>query len=182
MLQNPRDNSRTTRGKTYNLVTKHTKPPTDQGGWVAISLNLLESAAYSSLSLNARKAWDRLLIEHMGHNRRHNGKLMVTHEQFISYGVTAEYVGDALDELDFKGLVRITRGRAGNGTSHPSIFRLTFDGDCEGAAATNEWSRVTEADVKRWSKDIREERRNKRARIGKKKKSPLRVSEIRRLG
>lgn len=180
MKTDPRDRSRTSRGFTHNLVRKHTAPPTDQGGWMAITRDFLESAAYRTLSPNARKALDRLIIEHIGHNRLHNGKLIVTHDQFIDYGVTAEYVADAQDELEFKGLVRITRGRAGNGTAHPSVFRLTFDGCHEGGKATNEWKRVTVDDARKWSETVRQEMREARAAIGRKKKSPLRDSEIRR--
>lgn len=183
----PNTKDRTCRGKTYNLVRKHTMPPNDQGGWMAETRDFLESSAYRTLSTNARRALDRLKIEHIGHGRTHNGKLIVTHDQFISYGVTPEYVGDALDELVFKGLLKLTRGRAGNGTAHPNVFRLTFDGDFEGASATNEWRRFTDDDAKRWVETGREQRKLARASVGRKTKtslrnpevSPLRVPEIR---
>ncbi|KSV76697.1 hypothetical protein N182_24810 [Sinorhizobium sp. GL2] len=184
---NPRDKSRTTGGKTFNLVRKHTQPPADQGGWIAITREFLESAAYRSLSGNARKALDRLKIEHIGHGRTQNGRLIVPHDQFYAYGVTAEYVADALEELEFKGLIKMSKGRAGNGTAHPTIYRLTFDGTHDGLAATNEWKRLTMEDAKRWSEVVRKERMEQRAKVGRKKSSlrdseirPLRVSEIRR--
>ncbi|PAQ09540.1 hypothetical protein [Mesorhizobium temperatum] len=180
-FRDPRDHSRTERGKTFSLVKKHTLPPNDQGGWMAETRDFLESAAYRTLSTNARRALDRLKIEHIGHGRTHNGKLIVTHDQFISYGVTAEYVGDALDELAFKGLLKITRGRAGNGTAHPNVFRLTFDGDFEGAPASNEWRRCTEEDAKRWAETVREQRKLGRSGVGRKTKTSLRIPEIRPL-
>jgi hypothetical protein len=83
---NPRDRSRTETGKTASLVRRHTQPPTDQGGWMAITRDFLESPAYRSLSVNARKCLDRLIIEHIGHGRTENGRLIVTHEQFKTYG------------------------------------------------------------------------------------------------
>ncbi|RVD55970.1 MAG: hypothetical protein EOS30_09855 [Mesorhizobium sp.] len=177
-FRNERDNSRTERGKRFSLVKKHTLPPADQGGWMAETRDFLESSAYRTLSTNARRALDRLKIEHISHGRTHNGRLIVTHEQFISYGVTAEYVGDALDELDFKGLLKISRGRAGNGTAHPNIFRLTFDGDHEGAAATNEWRRCTDEQAKQWVETVREQRKLKRAGVGRKSKPSLGLSEV----
>ncbi|MBZ9926808.1 hypothetical protein [Mesorhizobium sp. BR1-1-4] len=187
-FRSERDNSRTERGKRFSLVKKHTQPPTDQGGWMAETRDFLESSAYRTLSTNARRALDRLKIEHIGHGRTNNGKLIVTHEQFISYGVTAEYVGDALDELDFKGLLKINRGRAGNGTAHPNVFRLTFDGDFEGAAATNDWRRCTDDHAKQWVESVRDQRKAKRAGVGRKRKPslgvsetpPLRIPEVRR--
>jgi hypothetical protein len=144
---NPRDKSRTEGGKTFNLVKKNTQPPSDQGGWIAISREFLESAAYRSLSVNGRKALDRLMIEHIGHGRTRNGKLIVTHEQFIDYGVTCDFVADALDELAYKGLLKMEKGRAGNGTAHPTIYTLTFDGTHDGLPASNPWKRFTMAEA-----------------------------------
>ena len=118
---NPRDKSRTAEGKTRAMVRKNTQPPGDQGGWMAISRLFLESPAYRSLSVNALKALNRLMLEHIGHGRLKNGELLVTHDQFQEYGVTGEYVADAVDELQLlrpcAGVVR-RRDREGhlNGT------------------------------------------------------------------
>lgn len=178
---NLRDKSRTTGGKTYNMVTKVTTPPKDQGGWMAMTSDLLKSAAYRSLSPNARKVLDRLIIEHIDNGRRSNGTLIVTHDQFYAFGVTAEYIADAQDELEYKGLIKVQRGRAGNGTAHPSVFTLTFDGTSEGACATNEWKRFTLQEAKFWSEVVRHQLKEKRSAIGRKRKSSLRDSEIRPL-
>jgi hypothetical protein len=180
-VRDPRDHSRTERGKAFSLMKKHTLPPNDQGGWIAETREFLESSAYRTLSMNGRRVLDRLKIEHIGHGRTYNGKLIVTHDQFIAYDVTPEYVGDALDELAFKGLLKVTRGRAGNGTAHPNVFRLTFDGDFEGAPATNEWRRFTDQDAKRWVETVREQRKLQRAGVGRKAKSSLRNPEARPL-
>ncbi|MCB1469256.1 MAG: hypothetical protein KDK08_19430 [Rhizobiaceae bacterium] len=177
----PRDKSRTESGKTASLVRQHTRPPDDQGGWFAITRDFLESAAFRSLSVNARKCLDRLIIEHISHNRLENGRLIVTHEQFIEYGVTGEYVGDALDELAYKGLLKAERGKAGNGTAHPTIFTLTFDGRRDGLPATDEWKKCTLAEARLWSEVVRNQRAQARAKVGRKNKSSLRVSEIRPL-
>ena len=167
--------------QTYNLVKKHTQPPKDKGGWMAISRDLLESPAWRSLSTNCRKLVDRIVIEHIGHNRLKNGELIVTHPQFRDYGLTGDLVADAIDEAEFKGLIRAERGRAGNGTAHPTLYRLTFDGDWQGAAASNEWARVTDDDVRRWSASLRDERREKRSKLGKKRKTSLRNPGMRPL-
>ncbi|MGR9169609.1 hypothetical protein [Rhizobium sp. KDH_Rht_773_N] len=178
---NPRDKSRTSGGKAYDMVRKNTQPPKDQGGWIAISRALLESPAYRTLSVNARKALDRLLIEHVGHGRLKNGQLLVTHEQFQAYGVTGEYVADAVEELQYKGLLKSKKGRAGNGTAHPTVYTLTIDGTYDGLAATNDWKRFTMAEARLWGEVVRKQRSEQRAKIGRKKKSSLRESEIRPL-
>lgn len=182
---NPRDKSRTYHSKRRNLVRKHTAPPkcdaADIGAqhrWQWLTVELLNSEAFKSLSGNGSKAFFRLVIEHALHAALENGKLIVTHDQFIEYGVTGEYVADALDELEYKGLIKIKRGRAGSGTSHPSLYTLTFTGTFEGIAATNEWRSCTAEKCKHWSKVVRKQRAADRAKVGRKKKSPLRVSEI----
>ena len=181
-ILNRRDKSRTEAGKTASLVRRHTRPPDDQGGWMAITRDFLESAAYRSLSVNARKCLDRLIIEHIGHNRTENGRLIVTHEQFIDYGVTLDLIADALDELSYKGLVVAERGKAGNGTSHPTVFTLTFDGSYDGAPASNQWKKFTMAEARLWSEVVRKQRAAVRAKVGRKKKSPLGDFQIRLLG
>lgn len=175
---NPGDRSKTYKSKQYQLVRKHTKPPTDQNGWQWLTSDLLYSPAVRTLSLNAHRAFMRLCLENVAHGSLHNGKLIVTHQQFIEYGVTGEYVADAIDELEFKGLIRVKRGRGGLGTSHPNLYRLTFLGDWEGAPATNDWKRFTMAAAKAWSETIRKQVAEARCQVGRKKKTPLREPEI----
>ncbi|WP_287250013.1 hypothetical protein [Mesorhizobium sp.] len=91
--------------------------------------DFMESDAFRSLSGNAHRALFQILIEHVSHAALCNGRLIVTHTQFIEYGVTGEYVADATGELEFKGIIRVQRGKAGDGTSHPNTYRLTFTGD-----------------------------------------------------
>ncbi len=95
--------------------------------------------------------------------------------------MTGEYVADALDELEYKGLIKMERGKAGNGTAHPTVFTLTFDGTFDGAPASNEWKRFTLAEARLWSEAVRKQRAAARAVVGRKSKSSLRVSEIRPL-
>lgn len=170
---NPRDKSRTSVGKRHNMVRKATQPPSDQGGWIAETREFLEAAAYRTLSVNGRRLLDRLKIEHISHGRTQNGELIVPHAQFIAYGVTADLVGDAIDECSFKGLIKVRRGRAGNGTAHPNIYTLTFDGTADGLSATNEWRIFTMDDAKRWTEEARKGRVEQRAVVGRKKKAHL---------
>ncbi|TIM21270.1 MAG: hypothetical protein E5Y61_32435 [Mesorhizobium sp.] len=169
---------RTCKGKTYNLVRKHTKPSAEENGWQWLTRDFMESDAFRTLSGNAHRALFRILIEHVSHAALCNGRLIVTHTQFIEYGVTGEYVADATGELEFKGIIRVQRGKAGDGTSHPNTYRLTFTGDHEGAPATNEWRRCTMAMAKAWSTTVRKQQAEQRGKLGRKKKTPLRTSEM----
>lgn len=182
---NPRDKSRTSPGKTRTMVRKNTRPPQvgeksvdgDQR-WQWLTVEMMASAAFTMLSSNATKAFFRLLIEHASHAALENGRLIVTHAQFVEYGVTAEYVADAIDELEYKGLIKVKRGRAAAGTAHPNLFTLTFVGDFEGAPPTNDWRRCTRETCARWTKIDRKAAADQRGKVGRKKKSSLRVSEI----
>ncbi|MCV3738359.1 hypothetical protein OCK02_19315 [Rhizobium sp. TRM96647] len=185
---NPRDKSRTSPGKTRANVRKFTSPPRSEHGsvdgkqrWQWLTIELMESPAFTSLSGNAIRAFFRLLIQHTAHAALENGKLVVTHPQFVAYGVTGEYVADALDELEYKGLIKVLRGRAGSGVAHPNRFTLTFVGDHEGAPPTNEWKQCTPERCRKWSDIDRKIAAEKRGIVGRKKKSPLRDSEIRPL-
>ena len=179
---NPRDNSRTSPGKTRSNVRKHTAPPSTSDDstqrWQWFTIELMESPAFMSLSANANRAFFRIIIQHTAHAALENGKLIVTHPQFVEYGVTGEYVADALDELEYKGLIKVQRGRAGSGVAHPNRFTLTFVGDFEGAAPTHEWRKCTKEKCKRWAEIDRKVAADKRGVLGRKKKSPLRDSEI----
>lgn len=148
---NERDKSRTTGGFTASRVTKVTSPPRDQGPWFWRTRDFVASPAYRSLSVNALRCLDRLQIEHSGHGDKSNGRLIVTHTDFRTYGVTADFVRPAIDELEFKGIIQVCRGRAGDGTPHANLYRLTFTGDFEGAPATNEWIQVTEERCREWA-------------------------------
>ena len=58
--------------------------------WTFIALEVLESNAYRSLSVNARRAIDRLIVENGRHNRLENGELRVSARQFHEWGVTKD--------------------------------------------------------------------------------------------
>lgn len=179
---NSRDGSRSHVSKTFSMVKKHNQPPNDQNGWLAETFDLLMSPAYKSLSANALRAYSRLKAEHIYHARTRNGELIVTHPQFIEYGVTSDYVADALDELTFKGLIKVRRGRAGDGTAHPSIYTLTIAGTSDGLPATNDWIKITPEQCTQWSEVVRKMRAEARASVGRKRKSSLGNSQARPLG
>lgn len=166
-----RDKSRTSGGKTFNLIKRYTSPPKPGKGnadagqrWQWLTWELINSPAFRTLSGNALKAFFCIILEHIAHGAFANGKLIITHQQFREYGVTGEYIADAIDELEYKGFIKITRGRAGAGTAHPNRYRLTFVGDYEGAPPTNEWKRCTAERCEKWLAEDRKRMREGRQR------------------
>lgn len=70
----PREKSRTAQGKTLFSVRKFTFTPrsgeADAGGsqrWQWLTIELLESAAFTTLSANASRAFFRIVIKHVSH-------------------------------------------------------------------------------------------------------------------
>jgi hypothetical protein len=110
--------------------------------WTFITLEVLESNAYRSLSINARRVIDRLIIENGRHSRLENGNLRVAARQFHEWGVTKDCLTPAIRELEERGLIEVSLGEATGALRSPLIFRLTFYGTPE-MSATNEWRNWT---------------------------------------
>lgn len=127
----------------------HIGPPKETC-WTWRTAEMLESPAFRLLSINSRRCLDRLEFEHLAHGLQENGQLIVTYEDFLAWGVSCNYVAASLEELEVFGLIRRLHGRGGWGAPHPTRYRLTYTGDCEGGPATNEWKAITAEGVKRW--------------------------------
>ena len=59
--------------------------------FVKLPRDLLESTAWRSLSIHARRLIDFLLIEHMRHGGRENGRLLAPRRQFEAFGIAPEF-------------------------------------------------------------------------------------------
>jgi hypothetical protein len=109
----------------------------------ARTIEMLESPAYQVLSLTAHRLLARIEIEHAHHGGYDNGKLPVTYEQFIEYGMDRHTIAPAIRELSALGFVEVTEpGRAGNAEFRkPNLFRLT-NRYLGRASPTDEWRRI----------------------------------------
>jgi hypothetical protein len=135
---------------------------------------MMEAPAYQVLSRAAHQALSRIEIEHMNHGGFDNGKLPVTYEQFIEYGLHRRSIAPALRELEAVGLVEVTeRGMSGNGEWHkPNLFRLTYL-NVGRADPTDEWRHIKiVADARSLAKAARKNRRM----LSKKNRTPVAVS------
>lgn len=153
------------RGRTGRHSARPTK--TRRGSiteqFVPLVISLLESDALASLSLAARRCLDRLLIEHMHHAGKENGRLKVTYEDFAAFGVRRASIAAALRELeDTKLIVVVERGRGGNREYRKAtVFRITFLLTPE-YEATDDWrkyERVQPRDIDSRRENASESRR-----------------------
>jgi hypothetical protein len=107
-----------------------------------LSRAYFESAALAAVSLGARRILDRLIVEHLTHYGKANGRLIVPYGRLaVHAGVDKSDVSSALAELVDVGLIGIQHGQWSTSTKRfPNRYRLTFFA-AEGAAPTHEWKR-----------------------------------------
>jgi hypothetical protein len=96
--------------------------------FAARPIAMLESPAMRVLSLAARRALDRIEIEHAHHGGADNGKLPVTYGDFERYGLHPNAVAPAIRELEALGFVKVMRKGYGGGAEVrvPSLYRITY--------------------------------------------------------
>jgi hypothetical protein len=89
---------------------------------------MLESPAYRALSRSAHLVISRIEVELAHHGGNDNGRLPVTTDQFVDFGMHRSSVAPAIREAEALGFIRITeRGRGGNAEhGTPNRFFLTF--------------------------------------------------------
>jgi hypothetical protein len=90
-------------------------------------IEMLEHPSFRILSLAARRVLCRIQIELAHHGGHDNGKLPITCDQFVDYGVHRHSVGPAVRELEALGFITVRFGRAGNAEFRtPSLYGLTW--------------------------------------------------------
>ena len=100
---------------------KKNRPPAGEA-WVWMTRDLVESDAWRSMGINARRFIDFLLIEHMGKAGTQNGKLKAPHRQLEAFGIGRRLIADAIRETELLGLVECRRA----GQRAPSTYTLTW--------------------------------------------------------
>jgi hypothetical protein len=127
-------------GRPRNQITEN---------WVSYPRSMISSPAMRALSLSAIRAMHRLEEEHMSHGGAENGRLIVTHDQFIAWGIHHNAVSPAIRELVALGFVEITeKGAAGNENHRRAArYRLTYVNDNGRSQPTHEWKAVKTAEA-----------------------------------
>ena len=105
-------------------------------------IRMLESPAYRVLSLSAHRVLARVEIELKRHGGEDNGKLPITYEQFVEYGIHRHAIAPAIRECEMLGFLEAERGKAGNREYRaPSTYRLTYQAVGR-ARPTHDWQRI----------------------------------------
>ena len=143
------------------------------GQYSARLIEMLKSPAYRVLSRSAHLVISRIEVELAHHGGNDNGRLPVTTDQFVEFGMDRASVAPAIREAAALGFIRITeRGRAGNAEhGAPNRFFLTFahGRNSRQEPPTHDWRRI---------KTIEEAKES--ARMARDEKNPSAVSHGKR--
>ena len=123
------------------------------GQFAAPLIEMMESPAYRVLSRAAHLVISRIEIELAHHGGNDNGKLAVTFDDFIQYGMNRAAVAPAIREAEALGFIDVEHGRGGNAEHRtPNKFFLTFahGRDSRTQPPSNRWRRIkTDAEAER---------------------------------
>lgn len=90
--------------------------------FVKLPRDLLESDAWRSLTINARRFLDFLMIEHMHHGGKANGRLIAPWRQLEQFGIGDHFISSAIEECQRVGLAFCRRGLG----RAPSVYTLAW--------------------------------------------------------
>ena len=114
--------------------------------FAARTISMLDSPAYRALTGSAHKVISRIEVELGRHGGNDNGRLPVTTDDFVEYGMHRTSVAPAIREAEALGFIRVTeRGRGGNAEYRsPNLFFLTFarGRDSGKRPPTDDWRRI----------------------------------------
>jgi hypothetical protein len=119
------------------------KRPKHKGPFFAQPIDMLKSPAFRTLSLSGHRAFSCLVIELAKHAGNDNGNLVVTFDDFETYGIHRHSIAPAIRELVALGFVEITEhGCAGNAYERAaSKYRLTMTA-VGTTDPTHEWKKI----------------------------------------
>jgi hypothetical protein len=134
---------------------------------------MIESPAWRSQSLSGHRLRDRIEIELCKHGGKDNGRLPVTHQDFIDYGIDHDAIAPAIREQEALGFIGVIPGFAGKaGQRRPNLFRLTYVKSF-GEEPTNEWAAIlTIEDAKHIAKAARSRVARKQTGFGRENENP----------
>jgi hypothetical protein len=114
-----------------------------EGAFAPRLIEMLDSPALRVTSQSGLRILHRVEIELGRHGGTENGKLKVTYNDFVKYGVDRHCIGPGIREMVALGFLEITeQGRAGNAEYRaPNVFRLTYR-HTDDAQPTHEWRRI----------------------------------------
>lgn len=136
-----------------------------EGQFIAHTLDMRESPGFRALTMPARRVLDFLELEHLRHGGAENGSLMAPYAQLVTWGVTKRDIAPAIATLVQFGFIRRTEhGERLGGRPNATRYALTWLPTSDGALPTEDFRKVTRADVLDWEAERKRLAESKRAR------------------
>ena len=132
-------------GRATSRRARMMRPPPDEP-FVWLTRELLRSAAWQSLGINARRFIDFLLLEHMNHGGAENGRLKAPYRQLEDFGIASRHISRAIRQAIASGLVDRTDSPddpSPGPIRRPATYRLTWLPTADGEPPTNRWRNYT---------------------------------------
>lgn len=136
-----------------------------EGQFIAHTLDMRESPGFRALTMPARRVLDFLELEHLRHGGAENGNLLAPYAQLVTWGVTKRDISPAIETLVRFGFIRRTEhGERLGGRPNATRYALTWLPTADGQLPTEDFRKVTRADVREWEVEMKHVREMKRAR------------------
>lgn len=117
----------------------------------AYTLELMTSPAFHGLRIPARKIFDFIVIEHMRQGGAENGNLAAPYRQLVEFGISERDISKSINMLIAFGLIRRTdikdESQFTAGRRAMARYRLTMIPDKWGNLPSDEWTKISLADV-----------------------------------
>lgn len=112
--------------RRYKMGPRANRPP-DGKSWIWHTLELIDSPAWRTRSINCRRLIEFLEIEHLRHGGVDNGFLLAPYSQLALFGIGRRFIHGAIREAEQLGLIEVKRGgRKGTVLTEVSRYRLTY--------------------------------------------------------
>lgn len=135
-----------------------------EGAFAPLPVYLLQSPAYRALTISARRVLDFLMVEHLTHGGRENGRLWAPYAQLETYGVRKDSIREALHMLECFGLIERTQygGRQG-GRANATRYGLGWVPVLDEATPRERFRAITEPQVKAYLAELKTVRAKSRS-------------------
>lgn len=136
-----------------------------EGQFIPHTLDMRESPGFRALTMPARRILDFLELEHLRHGGAENGRLLAPYAQLVAWGVTKRDIAPAIATLVRYGFIRRTEhGERLGGRPNATRYALTWLPTVDGQLPTEDFRKVTHADVLDWEAERKGLAEAKRAR------------------
>jgi hypothetical protein len=158
-----------------SIVAKRRNAITTQ--FVAHEIGMIESYAFRVMSLAAHRVLARIEIELARHGGCDNGKLPVTFDNFVEYGITRKTIAPAIAELVALGFIEVTfKGKKALGASYrrPNMFLLTTRPELDGVGVRRcRWRQFGSLEEARHVADMAREIEAAKSKAASAKRKPM---------